>query len=176
MLTPLLNNQREVVDTAGGGGVSIDPVRVTEVTQEVEWSGTATYVTEVTQEIEWVAPETRATEVTQEVENEHFPDLVATETHQAAEWDRNDIVVTATQQASEWERPDLIVTSVMQMVEYLSVPTPPTPPGEEADCPPFRIFWQDSNVRVHSWKDGGASAYHVIRPFGGPHQVDGAKI
>lgn len=49
--------------------------------------------------------------------------------------------------------------------------------GGAAVCAPFRLFWQDSNVRVHGWEDGN-QAYRVVRPFGGPHQTEpsGAEI
>lgn len=153
-----------------------DERRVTEVTQEVEYVGNIQQVTQVTQEVEYVTSQTNVTEVTQEVDYEGFPDVTVTSDFQAVEWTGNDVVVTSDMQVTEWNRGDVVVTSVMQMVEYLDVPPPPVPPDDEEMCPPFRIFWQDSNVRCHSWKDGAQVAYHTVRAFGGPHQINGARI
>lgn len=150
-----------------------DERRVTEVNQEIEYILLPLHVTEVNQEFEYTSSQERVTEVNQEFEH-IVPDIRVTSDIQQVEYQGLDLLVTSTVQQTEWDRFDLVVTSVMQMVEYLEVPSPPVPPEE--DCPPFRIFWQDSNVRAHSWKDGGAQPYHVVRAFGGFHQVDGAKI
>ena len=127
-----------------------DEIRVTEVVQEVEYQSTPQLVTEIVQEVEYSQSETHVTEVVDEAEWTR-PDVVVTSAFQASEWDRPDVEPTGVCQFTEYDRPDVVVTSVCQFTEWLDVPPPPVPP--EDNCPPFRIFWQDSNVRAHAWKD-----------------------
>lgn len=149
--------------------------RSTAVLQEVEYHKDDAIVTEVFMEVEYSASTAIVTEVEQEVE-EHRDDVVVTSIVQGTEFDRPDVVPTSIIQGSEWNREDMVVTSIMQLVEYTVGAPPGPPPPTPETCPPFRVFWQDCEVRVKDW--GTESGYRVIKPFGGPHQTppSGAEI
>ena len=81
---------------------------------------------------------------------------------------------------------DLIIEPVVPPVLPPLDPTPPvitdpnpnstlpptrTSPILPLDCPPFRLFQRDLEVRVKQW--GSTEAYQVLRPLGGKHFTGG---